>query len=224
VLGGWVTGSTIPDMKAFVANRRAYVLTQIPLNLTVEHSLGTPQNGYLFTSSPNVPLRGSANIIETRRVLVNGSAANWTAWQGRWTNTVTLQPGINRVLVQSLDSNSVSFTSAIVDIWFDDSSVQNVSGAIATDTVWSAANGPYQVTADLTVNAGATLIIQPGTTVYLASGVDLIVANGGSLVATGTPTAPIRFTRAPGHFGLLGRHHRQRRSGFARDAYCLRPD
>ena len=197
VLGGWVTGNTLADMNRFLADRRAYVLTQIPTNLTVATTLGT-QNGYLHTTSPNVTLSGQAHIVDTRRVLVNDSVATWIAWQGRWTNTIALQPGLNRVLVQSLDRHDVAFASATVDLWYDDDSVQQVSGAIAADALWSRANGPYQVTTDLTVNAGATLTIQPGTTVYLGSGVDLTVANGGALIAVGTPTMPIRFTRTPG--------------------------
>jgi hypothetical protein len=197
MLGGWVTGNTIPNMKTFAANRRAYVLTQIPTNLTVATTLGT-QSGYLYTTSPSAALSGQAHIIDTRGVLVNGSPATWSAWEGRWANTVTLQPGLNQVLVQSLNSNDVEFARATVDIWYDDGSVQNVSGAISSDTTWSASGGPYNVTANLTVNAGVTLTIQPGTTVYLGSGVDLAVANGGTLIATGTPTALIHFTRAPG--------------------------
>ena len=50
----------------------------------------------------------------------------------------------------------------------------------------------------LTINSGVTLTIQPGTTIYLASGANLTVASGGRLLAEGTPTSPITFTRAPG--------------------------
>jgi hypothetical protein len=134
-------------------------------------------------------------------VRVNGQRANWSAWEARWTNTVTLQPGINRVFVQSLNSNNVEFASTTVDIWYDDGAVQTVSGALTTDTVWTAANGPYQVTANLTVNGGVTLIIQPGTTVQIAGGVNLVVANGGRILAEGTETARIRFTRVPARTG-----------------------
>ena len=47
-------------------------------NLTVATTLVT-QSGYLYTTTPNVTLNGQAHIIDTRRVLVNGSAAAWTA-------------------------------------------------------------------------------------------------------------------------------------------------
>src|SRR5439155_25584342 len=119
-------------------------------------------------------------------------------WQGTWTNTMTLFPGINRVSIQALNTNGAEFASTNVDIWYDDSTVQSVGGTIAANTTWTAAGGPYSVTTTLTVASGATLTIEPGTTVYLASGVNFSVANGGRLLAVGTASAPIRFTRAPG--------------------------
>ena len=206
LLAGWGVGPStqvISDMKTYAANRRTVALSQIPLSLTVSHNL-TVQNGYPSTTTPNVTLYGAANAIDTRSVLVNGSAAAWSPLDARWTNTVTLQPGINNVLVQSFNSNDVEFARSTLDIWYNDSSVQTVSGTIASDTAWTAAGGPYQVTANLTVASGATLTIQPGTTVYLNSGVNILVANGGRLLAEGTDTASIRFTRAPGSTGNWG--------------------
>ena len=73
-----------------------------------------------------------------------------------------------------------------------------MSGTIAVNTTWTAANGPYNVTASLTIASGAALTIQPGTTIYLGSGVNITVANGGRLLAEGTAGAPIRFTVVPG--------------------------
>ena len=54
------------------------------------------------------------------------------------------------VLVQSLDSNSVEFARTTVDIWYDDGSVQTVSGALASDALWTAGQGPYQITGNFT--------------------------------------------------------------------------
>ena len=71
-------------------------------------------------------------------------------------------------------------------------------GTLATDEVWTAAAGPYNVTGSVTVPAGRTLTIEPGVTVYLGSGVNLIVADGGRLLAEGTETQGIRFTSPPG--------------------------
>lgn len=191
------TLTTINDMKNYAANRRANALAQIPLTLTARSAL-TSSNGYPYTTVSTVTLSGNSHAINTRKVLVNGNESIWSPWEAAWTNSVVLQPGINRVLVQSLDSNNVEFARITMDIWYDDGSVTSVSGALATDTFWTAANGPYQVTANLTVNAGITLAIQPGTTVYLGPGVNITVANGGRLLAEGTDTARIRFANTPG--------------------------
>jgi hypothetical protein len=87
----------------------------------------------------------------------------------------------------------------------------DVSGPITTDTVWSVAQSPYQVTSDVSVENGATLTIEPGVTVYFGPGTNLIV-NTGALRARGTAVAPIVFTSikessaltpAPGDWGQL---------------------
>ncbi len=70
-------------------------------------------------------------------------------------------------------------------------------GSLTADEVWTAGAGPYLLTASLTIPSGHTLTIEPGTSVYLNSGVDLKVSNGGCLLAEGTETQPIRFTRPP---------------------------
>ena len=198
LLNSFVPQGTIDTMKAFNAAQVSYVLSQIPLTLTVSNSL-TVQSGYPRTTTPSVTLTGTANAIDTRSVLVNGSPASWVAWQGTWTAAnVPLTPGINRLLVQSLDTNGVAFAQTNVDVWYDKGSVTTAGGTIAANTTWTAAGGPYSVTSSLTVASGATLTIQPGTCVYLGSGVNLVVANGGRLLAEGTLAAPIRFTVAPG--------------------------
>ncbi len=198
LLTGWGPSSqTITSMENYLNSRRTSILAQIPLELTISHSLAT-QNGYLFTSNPTVSLSGNANAIDTRQVRVNGHLATWSAYEARWSSSVTLTPGINRVLVQSFASNEVALASATIEIWYNNGTVQNVSGTISTDSAWSAAGGPYQVTGSLTIPSGVTLTISPGTTVYLNSGVNLTVASGGRLLAEGTATAPIRFANAPG--------------------------
>src|SRR5439155_21162817 len=140
VLGDFVPQATINNMANFGSNRVNYVLSQIPLQLTFNTSLGQV-NGYYYTTSPTVVLDGQANVIDTRSIYVNGAAATWSAWEGRWTNTVSLQPGINRVVIQSLDSGGLAFASTNLDIWYDSGAGQNVSGAINGAVVWSPGGG-----------------------------------------------------------------------------------
>jgi hypothetical protein len=70
------------------------------------------------------------------------------------------------------------------------------SGTLSTET-WRAADGPFTITATATIPSGATITIEPGTAVYVASGANFVVASGGRLLAEGTETQPIHFSRVP---------------------------
>jgi hypothetical protein len=195
---GYLPQVNIDNMKAYNAAQVSYVLSQIPLSITISNNL-TVQSGYPRTTLSTVTLFGTANAINTRQILVNGTPATWVAWQAAWTSgLVTLNAGINRVLVQALNVDGNEFERSYTDIWYDDGSVQTAGGTIAIDTTWTAAGGPYSVTTSLTIPSGVTLTIQPGTTVYLGPGVNLVVNDGGRLLAEGSPSAPIRFTVTPG--------------------------
>ena len=58
-----------------------------------------------------------------------------------------------------------------------------VSGFISSDTTWSAANSPYQLTGPVGVPSGVTLTMEPGVTVDFGSYYLLI---NGTLTARGT--------------------------------------
>lgn len=197
LLGDWAASSTLPAIKSFNASRTASVLSQIPLTYSVVHTLAL-SNGVPRTTTATITLRGTANAIDTRSVRVSGISGAYSAWEGRWTNNaVTLQPGYNNLFIEFVGVSSNVFTTNLV-VWYDTGAFNDVTGAIAGNTIWSAGSGPYRLTGAITVNSGATLTIQPGTTVYLNSGVNLSVANGGRLLAEGTPTAGIRFLPSPG--------------------------
>lgn len=77
-------------------------------------------------------------------------------------------------------------------------------GVIATNTIWSAKNTPISVCGNITVASGVTLTIEPGTTVQVDAGINIVVANGGRLLAEGTATSKILFTRAASSTGMWG--------------------
>jgi hypothetical protein len=196
LLQDFVPQNIIDGMKNYQAGRNAVILSQIPLALTVSN-LPPAVSGYPQTVSATIALSGAAPVIDTAEVRVNGVSADWLRWRGIWSRSgIALNPGINRVLIQALDTNALEVARLAVDIWYDDGNVAGASGTLPADTIWSAAAGPYNVTANLTIPAGRTLTINPGTTVYLASGVSITV--NGTLVANGTDTQRIRFTRTPG--------------------------
>lgn len=215
-LGGLVGPATISSIKNFNASRVAYVASQLPLSLSNIAALTTGNvaltvtSGYPRSTAATCNLTGKSDCRFTASVKVNGVTATYTPWKvttvspfatnvGDWTAAnVALTPGVNHLLVQSFDENNVEQEQTYFDVWYDDATVASVSGAIAANTTWTAAGGPYQVTAALTVNSGVTLTIQPGTSVYLNSGIGITVAAGGRILAEGTEAQPIHFTRAPG--------------------------
>jgi hypothetical protein len=202
-IGSWAGGRVAP-MENYATQRRSYILSQIPLNLTVINTL--PQaNGYYTSASATLALNGSANVIETRYIKVNNSFASWSGWQGTWTiSGVPLQRGVNRIVVQELDADFNEIERVTQDVLYDQPAT-SVSGALSGSVTWTPGGGPYLVTANITVGAGATLTIQPGTTVYFAPGTTMTVSGTGRLLAEGTDNQHIRLTRqlGGGNWGSL---------------------
>ena len=221
VLTGVVGTARIADRKAWYASRHAHVSGLIGSGLRVTSGPARDSlSGYPRTTSATCNLVGKSDPARTQRVTVNGGAATYVPWKvattaagsnshtvaiGEWSLSATvLQPGINRLLIQAFDVAEIEIARIHYDVWYDDSTVASVSGNITADTTWTAAGGPYQVTTTLTVNSGTTLTIEPGTTIYLASGAGITVAGGGRIIAEGTASKPIHFTRAPGSTGNGG--------------------
>lgn len=207
LVGPWENGpseTTVNRIKEHAARRRAVVLAQIPLELTLNHGVKTLSNGIPYTTKATLALSGAAHAIETRQVRVNGQPATWSAWEARWSAGLTLQPGVNHILVESLNSNAVVFAQTSADIWFDRLGFENVGGTINQAVTWMASAGPYRVTNALAIEAQGLLSIEPGTTVYLDTGVGITVANGGRVLAEGTPGAWIRFLSTPGQSNWTG--------------------
>jgi hypothetical protein len=67
----------------------------------------------------------------------------------------------------------------------------------AGTTILAPEGGPYHVTGIVNVPAGATLMVLPGTSVFFDAGAGFTI-NGGRMLAEGTETNQIRFTRVPG--------------------------
>ena len=195
-LGGFVPLSTRDSMKQYALGRATYIRSQIPLQLTATNALPLSR-GYFRTTTAQIALFGFSDALRTRTVRVDGVLAEWTAWQGRWTNrTVTVTPGINRILVESLDAQGKTFDKTTVTVWYDAGSQTTVAGGTLTgDTLWTAAASPYYVATPLTIPAGKTLTLQAGTRVQFAPTTYLAV--GGVLHAEGTEQHPIRFTSSP---------------------------
>jgi len=196
VLQDAISEQNLEDIRAFTAARRAYVLSQIPLALTLEHDLPIA-HGYARASSNRVALAGRAHAIETRAVRVNGAPALWSAWEARWrADAVPLEAGVNRLVVQAFDQDGREIDRRVLDVWREATAVTPVAGTIRGANVWRASEGPRRLTGTVTVEPGATLTLEPGVTVYLEAGARLVVR--GSLVAEGQDAGRVRLTRVPG--------------------------
>ena len=68
-----------------------------------------------------------------------------------------------------------------------------VAGSIGSDTIWSRADSPYEVTGNVTVTPAATLTIEPGVVVQFRPNTGLTI--NGRLLADGTPTEHSRCER-----------------------------
>lgn len=67
-----------------------------------------------------------------------------------------------------------------------------VTGNISSDTIWTSANSPYQITDTLQVHNGATLTIENGVEVKVATNVIIKIA--GTLMVNGTSLNPVIFS------------------------------
>jgi hypothetical protein len=78
----------------------------------------------------------------------------------------------------------------------------NVTGILCSDTTWTKANSPYNLTGPVSINSDVTLTIEPGTTVNLNN---FYITVNGVLVAKGTSTDKIQINgiSGAGPFGDL---------------------
>jgi len=112
---------------------------------------------------------------------------------------VVLEPGVNRLTVQALDTAGREIDRTSIDVWYDNGNITDLPLFINTNTTLRAADGPFRVTGETTIQAGAELRIEGGATVYFDPGTSLTVR--GRLVADGNDDARIRMTREPGSGG-----------------------
>jgi hypothetical protein len=101
--------------------------------------------------------------------------------------TALLHEGVNTIAVEVHQHDPGSG-----DLSFD----LRLTAAPRTEIHWMAAGGPYHLTGDVIVPAGATLVIEPGTRVFANSARRLIV--NGVIKVEGTAQEPVRFSHLPG--------------------------
>jgi len=126
MLGGWAAADRIVSVKQFVVDRTRDVLLQIPRQFTIASSLPVV-SGFRRTTTATATLTGTADVVRTRSVLVNGQVAVWSARAGTWSaGGISLNPGINRVLVRAYErpgGAGALVHEGFIDILYDGSGI-----------------------------------------------------------------------------------------------------
>jgi hypothetical protein len=111
-----------------------------------------------------------------------------------WSAAIALDPGDNAVVIEThaaADGSGPATSSRHVVIRRA-SGFTEVSGTLAGNTAWTAAQSPYRLSGTLEVPAAVTLSIEAGTTVLVRGGGGINVR--GTLLAAGTPESPVHFS------------------------------
>lgn len=175
-------------------------------NTTPASASLTPEDSWVTFTFPATSLLTGDNVIaaEIHQTALSSSDCRFNcemtanASGGNLGALTALNPGINRVTIEEKNAAGEHVRYTFYDIWYNVAETSK-SGAIAAGTTtWTAAGGPYRVSAEVTVGAGATLVIEPGATVYMGPAFSITVSGTGRLVAEGTQYNHIRFTQKPG--------------------------
>jgi len=142
-------------------------------------------------------ITGSADPGDTIFIYVNGEHQKTAVADagGLLSVSVALLDGVNSIYATSWDGAVESGASNTVFVDYVNTISRTQGGNISQDTVWTAgADGPYNITSDLTVAAGIEFVIQPGVELSFDNGTTLQV--DGTLLVQGTAGSPVRFTSA----------------------------
>ena len=94
-------------------------------------------NGYERTASAEISLTGTANQSKTASIQVGGRAAHWSAADGMWSlNSIALNPGISRVVVQAFDAANNEIDRQYTDIWYDTSGTTVLPVSVPFGSTW----------------------------------------------------------------------------------------
>lgn len=195
--------------------RKSFVITDpVPTNLHLflrvdwdDGYIAWLDGQYLTNAlSPNPPNEPAYNAVATGNHECS-TGQSGSSPQPAVTNDLgpvgtRLAPGEHVLALMGLNVSATSGDFILIaDLFLDEVAVpppptNAVGGLISADTTWYASNAIYTVTNTVTVASNVTLTIEPGVTVRFRRGTGLTVR--GRLLAVGTPTQRITFTRHPG--------------------------
>ena len=177
--------------------------TNLVLNLVLDYDDGYAAwlDGVLVARN-NTPagLAHNTSAPNSREASCCGAGTNAALTTNLGPASILLPPGDHVLAIQGWNQNLNSSDFHLIPSLQISTAPTNpptptncISGSIAADTNWTAANSPYQVCAALTIASGVTLTIEPGVTILIDPGISITV--NGRLIAEGDPTNRIRFAR-----------------------------
>ena len=137
LVSDYLPRTEVDRLKSFAAKRGEFVLSQIPRELTVATGLAK-RDGFFFSDSAMVTLSGQAPATTTVAVEVNGQTADWFAPEARWQAKVTLQRGLNRLLVRALDADGNEAARQHADVWHGDAPTRSLGQRLTRSARWTA--------------------------------------------------------------------------------------
>jgi parallel beta-helix repeat protein len=168
------------ELKEYVAARVPKLNSEIPYGAL---SISTNGGVDIVTTQSEITLEGTCSPL--RDVYVNGDPSRVeypavTTW--RYTSTLWARDNVF-VITDGLDSRTIAVYKDIFH-----------GGVLTENTTLTTSQLPYAITSDIVVPEGITLTIEPGVTLHFQADRTLRV-EGGRLLAEGTATQPILFTR-----------------------------
>lgn len=179
------------ELKDFVVARHTFLRNEISWHLTLnDFGATTDCDGVpvYVSPNPNVALNGKIDQSRTFGVEVNGATASHVAWQGTWSHTVALQPGMNVLVVRATGRYGEEVERLETRVYYAPAILPQ-SDALAGNRTWSPASGIYRIDSDLTLEWGATLTVQEGTRIRF--GPHGRILSSGSLYVEGSAASPV---------------------------------
>ncbi len=144
----------------------------------------------LYCTGSTVTLAGTADAAYTKRVEVAGAQALFSPLTARWQATIQVETGENIVAVQTFDAADELLEEKQCSI-YRFSGLTTIAGTLSEDAVLTEAEGPYLITADVSVPSGITLSVEAGAVVLAEGAASLDIR--GTLLITGTADKPVFF-------------------------------
>ncbi|MFP4393782.1 MAG: CotH kinase family protein [Anaerolineales bacterium] len=177
-----VSGGEKEDLKRYVEARVAYLWAhQIP---DIRLSIETNGGANIVTTGDHVTLEGRCSPI--RDVRINGSAEGVEYVDPmRWRYEADLTTRDN--VFEVSDGEDTHTITVFRDLFH--------GGELTEDTTLVTSALPYAIEQDIRLSGGITLTIEPGVTLQFYPDRVIRVENGARLLAEGTASQPIIFTR-----------------------------